>query len=170
MRVFVAMGSNIDPRLEYLKQAKCALAELAVDGSTLVSAPLYRSSPINCPPDSGEFINTAVGFDWDGSDPLVLLDQLQAIERSLGRDRSSESPQNAPRTIDLDILFTDAGEFHQQRLTLPHPRLHLRRFVLEPLAQIAGNAQIHPADATVNELLASLDSDEPALSMVTRHW
>lgn len=170
MRVFVAMGSNIDPRLGYLKQAKCAFAEIAVDGSTLVSAPLYRTSPVNCPPESGEFINTVVGFEWDGCDPLVLLDQLQSIERSLGRDRSADIAPNAPRTIDLDILFTDAGEFEHPRLTLPHPRLHLRRFVLEPLAEIAGDVRIHNENTTVNDLLASLDSGEPALSMVTRHW
>lgn len=170
MRVFVAMGSNIDPRLEYLKQAKCALAEIAVDGSTLLSAPLYRTSPVNCPPDSGEFFNTLVAFDWDGDNPLLLLDQLQAIERSLGRDRSADITANAPRTIDLDLLFTDAGEFEHPRLTLPHPRLHLRRFVLEPLADIAANLQIPGINTTTNELLTSLDSGEPALSMVTRHW
>lgn len=170
MRVFVAMGSNIDPRLEYLKQAKCALAELAANGSTLVSAPLYRTSPVDCPPQSGEFINTAVGFEWDGCDPLMLLDKLQAIERSLGRNRSMNDTPNAPRTIDLDMLFTDAGALAHPRLTLPHPRLHLRRFVLEPLAAIAGDVQIHPANVTANELLASLDSDQPALSMMARHW
>lgn len=170
MRVYVAMGSNIHPRIEYLKQAKCALAELAIDGSSLVSAPLYRSSPVDCPPGSGEFINTVVSFAWGGNDPVVLLDQLQAIERSLDRDRSSDDTQNSPRTIDLDILFTDCGDHVHPRLTLPHPRLHLRRFVLEPLADIAGDVTIHSADTTVNELFASLDSDEPALNMVSRYW
>ena len=170
MRVYIAMGSNIAPRLEYLKKAKHALSELAANAGSLISAPLYRTTPVDCPPEAGEFINTVVSFEWDGDFPVDLLDALQAIERSLGRDRSTDTTPNAPRTIDLDILFTDAGSFAHPRLTLPHPRLQERRFVLKPLADIAGDVTIQTHNATVNELLASLDSDEPELSMMTRHW
>ena len=164
----ISLGSNIGDRLNYLCAARERLRDLheGIDSEFLVS-PVYETEPVGCAPGTESFLNAVIQMQ-SSREPEELLDLLQTIEGSLGRP--GQRPKNAPRTIDLDLLFTDAGSFHHPRLTLPHPRLHRRRFVLQPLADIAGGVAIPPDNTTANELLVSLDSGEPALSMITRHW
>jgi len=171
MRVFIAMGSNIAPRAEHLSRARDAMQRLASGGAPLLCAPLFSSAPVDCPPEAGEFLNTVVALEWEGASLTELLDQLQAIERELGRDRSVVLPANSPRTIDLDLLFTEpASNVCTSRLQVPHPRLHLRRFVLAPLAAIAPDSHPLGSLGSTKELLESLDSSEPPLSVDAPQW
>lgn len=171
MRVFIAMGSNIAPRADYLVKARDAMQALANPGSHIDCAPLFSSAPVDCPPEAGEFLNTVVALDWPGENLESLLDELQAIERELGRDRSIHLPPNSPRTIDLDLLFTEpASSISTDRLELPHPRLHLRRFVLEPLTALAPDSTPFGTQVRAGELLDSLDSSEAPLSVTHATW
>lgn len=88
--------------------------------------------------------------------PEKLMETLLAIERELGRDRAATVPKG-PRTIDLDLLLYDDRVIHMSGLTVPHPAMHTRRFVLDPLAEIAPNA-VHPVlKRTARELLSTLN-------------
>ena len=86
----------------------------------------------------------------------TLLEAALAIERELGRDRGADSARDAPRTIDVDLLFAGDERHSTARLTLPHPRLRERRFVLAPLADLVPGLVLAPTGATVAQLLASL--------------
>ncbi len=128
---FVGVGSNLgDP----VRQVREALAELdRLPETRLVkSSSLYRSAPVGyaAQPD---FVNAVAQLET-GLPAEQLLDGLQDIEQRHARERSFA---NAPRTLDLDLLLFEDLEINTQRLVVPHPRLHERRFVLEPLAEIA---------------------------------
>ena len=147
---YVALGSNLgDPRQQLL-DAMAALANLP--GTRLLQrSRLYRTPPwgmLEQPP----FINAAVELDTALS-PHALLDALLAIERRAGRVRAE---RNGPRTLDLDLLHVDGVQLDDPQLTLPHPRMAERAFVLLPLHDIAPTLRL-PGQATVAELLARLD-------------
>jgi 2-amino-4-hydroxy-6-hydroxymethyldihydropteridine diphosphokinase len=101
----------------------------------LARSRLYETAPVGGPPQP-DFLNAAVLIAWSAS-PLVLLDALHAIETKLGRVRSVP---NAPRTIDLDILWIEGLILDDLRLIVPHPRLHERAFALAPLLDIVPDA------------------------------
>jgi 2-amino-4-hydroxy-6-hydroxymethyldihydropteridine diphosphokinase len=109
--------------------------------------------------DQPRFLNGAVALDTELG-PVELLAVLLEIERALGRVR--DGVRNGPRSIDLDLLLFDAETIRRPELTLPHPRLHERRFVLEPLADIDPELRV-PGRGTVAELLASLDEQASTL-------
>ncbi len=149
-RAFVGLGSNIGDRLALIDQAAKALA--ATRGAQLIQMACIRETdPVGGPPQ-GKFLNTVIELDT----PLTLhqlFTSLQAIERTLGRQSSPE--RWGPRPIDLDLLLYDSQVVQEPRLTVPHPRLHERRFVLEPLAELAP-ALTHPVlKRTIAELLAA---------------
>jgi 2-amino-4-hydroxy-6-hydroxymethyldihydropteridine diphosphokinase len=143
---YVGLGSNLgDPRRQ-LREAVHALA--ALPATRLVAASgLYRSAPLGNP-DQPEFLNAVAALDTE-LDPEALLDGLQAIEERHGRERPF---RNAPRTLDLDLLLYGARVQATDRLTLPHPRMHERAFVLRPLADLAPGAAI-PGRGPVRALL-----------------
>ncbi|MDW2982228.1 MAG: 2-amino-4-hydroxy-6-hydroxymethyldihydropteridine diphosphokinase [Rhodanobacter sp.] len=147
---YVALGSNLgDPRQQLL-DAMEALANLP-DTRLLQRSHLYRTPPwgvLEQPP----FINAAVELDTALS-PHALLDALLAIEQRAGRVRAG---RNGPRTLDLDLLHVTGVQLADPQLTLPHPRLAERAFVLLPLHDIAPTLRL-PGQATVAELLARLD-------------
>ena len=147
---YVALGSNLgDPRQQLL-DAMDALSNLP-DTRLLQRSRLYRTPPwgmLEQPP----FINAAVELDTALS-PHALLDALLAIEQRAGRVRAE---RNGPRTLDLDLLHVDGVQLDDPRLTLPHPRMAERAFVLLPLHDIAPTLRL-PGQATVAELLARLD-------------
>ena len=130
-RAYVGLGANLGADLlATLSQAATALAELP--GTRLVAlSSAWRSAPV----DAGgpDFLNAVAALDTT-LEPLQLLDALQAIEHTHGRERPY---RNAPRTLDLDLLLVDDVQLDTPRLTLPHPRLHERAFVLHPLLEIA---------------------------------
>ncbi|MDP3703782.1 MAG: 2-amino-4-hydroxy-6-hydroxymethyldihydropteridine diphosphokinase [Candidatus Omnitrophota bacterium] len=137
-RVFIGVGSNEGDRLAHISQAIKALG--AVDGIQVVQmAPIIETEPVGAPPQ-GPYLNTVVELDTT-LEPVPLLGVLKHIERALGRVPSSQ--RWGPRPIDLDLLLFGDQVIHTAELTVPHPRLHERMFVLEPLAQLAPDA-IHP--------------------------
>ncbi len=144
-RAFVALGANLgDPR-RAIVEAIDALGELP--GTRLLSvSSLYRSAPIDS--TGPDFLNAVVEIETPLA-PEALLDALQAIERAHGRDRPYA---NAPRTLDLDLLLHGEGVVDTVRLRLPHPRMHLRAFVLAPLAEIDPMLRI-PGQRGLAELL-----------------
>jgi 2-amino-4-hydroxy-6-hydroxymethyldihydropteridine diphosphokinase len=135
-RVFVGLGANLGDAAATLR---AALAELtALPGTSLVAAsPLYRSAPVDA--RGPNFINAVAELNTTLG-PVDLLRALQGIERAYGRERPFP---NAPRTLDLDLLLYGQRVIEEPALTLPHPRLHQRAFVLQPLGDLAPELE-HP--------------------------
>lgn len=128
---FIGLGSNLaDP----LVQVSGALEALNSLPKTRVvrSSSLYRSAPVGYL-DQPEFINAVAQVETELA-PRALLDALLALELECGRTRQF---RNAPRTLDLDVLLYDDLVHHEHGLTIPHPQMHLRAFVLQPLLEIA---------------------------------
>ena len=147
---FIGVGSNLaDP----LAQVRQALIELESIPGTRVTArsSLYRTSPVGYL-EQPDFINAAASVQTTLS-PQALLAALLAIENRHGRRRTM---RNAPRTLDLDLLLYGEVVLDQDGLTLPHPRLHERAFVLAPLAEIAPGAMV-PGRGRARDLLARVD-------------
>lgn len=145
-RAYVALGSNLqDPQQQVLR----AFDELNGLPHTRVVAcsALYRTAPVGYD-NQPDFINAAAEVETELT-PLALLRALLALETAHGRERPFP---NAPRVLDLDLLLYDDLTMHDAELTLPHPRLHERGFVLYPLADIAPNLRI-PGKGVVRDLL-----------------
>jgi 2-amino-4-hydroxy-6-hydroxymethyldihydropteridine diphosphokinase len=131
----IGLGANLGEPLATLTQALAALAQLP--GTALVAtSPFYRSAPIDA--TGPDFVN-AVALLRTELTPHALLAQLQRIEAEHGRERPY---RNAPRTLDLDLLLYGDAQIAAPDLTVPHPRMHERAFVLRPLADIAPDAVI----------------------------
>lgn len=147
--VYLGLGSNLGDRWANLHaavqrlQAEPGLRVVAVSG-------VYETAPVDCPPGSGDYLNSAVAVETDRS-PEDLLKLLLHIERQFGRVRTGP---NSPRTLDLDLLLYADRFIDAPDLIVPHPRLHERAFVLEPLAEIAAQ-HVHPVlGATIADLAA----------------
>lgn len=162
----IALGSNLGNRLRHLQEARDLLRSLAGPG-TLLQASVYQTEPVACPPDSPDFFNTVVEIGYTGS-AHDLLAATQAIESQLGRIASPE--RNAPRVIDVDILYFGDQRIDSGRLDLPHPRLTSRRFVLQPLADIRPDLVLPGDQVSIAEHLSRLDSQEPPLVIVQALW
>ena len=128
---YIALGANLGDPAATVRAAFGALANLP-DSRVLRCSSLYRTAPVGIA-DQPEFINAAAVLETLLA-PEALLDALLDVEHRFGRIRAE---RNGPRTLDLDILLYDDRVLDLPRLTLPHPRLHLRAFVLQPLAELA---------------------------------
>ncbi|MCH7227006.1 2-amino-4-hydroxy-6-hydroxymethyldihydropteridine diphosphokinase [Haloferula sp. A504] len=161
----LALGSNLGNRLAHLRQARDRLRKMSADG--LLQAPIYQTAPVACPEGSPDFYNTVVEIRFQGS-PQELLAAALSLELELGRDRSAGP--NAPRTIDIDLLYFGHETIAEADLELPHPRLTSRRFVLQPLADIRPDLVLPGDHSTIAEHLAHLDTNEPDLALVQAAW
>ncbi|MCL2636681.1 MAG: 2-amino-4-hydroxy-6-hydroxymethyldihydropteridine diphosphokinase [Betaproteobacteria bacterium] len=133
---YVALGANLGDPASTLRAAFGALANLPASRVVRCSS-LYRTAPVGLV-NQPDFIN-AVALLETTLEPAQLLAELLAIEGRFGRRRGE---RNGPRSLDLDLLLYDECRFDQPELTLPHPRLHLRAFVLRPLAEIAPDLRL----------------------------
>ena len=135
---YVALGANLGDAVAALQQAAAALAQLPLT-RLLQASSLYKTAPIDTdsggetPAPGGDYFNAVVALETGLSAP-ALLDQLQQLEQQAGRERPY---RNAPRTLDLDLLLYGSAGIDSARLTVPHPRMRQRAFVLVPLAEIA---------------------------------
>ena len=149
---YLSLGSNLGDRLRLIQEAVAALTVEA--GPVTALSSLYETEPWGFS-SPHRFLNVALALETTLS-PETLLAVTQHIERDLGRTHKSVDGQYADRTIDIDLLFVGDAVLDTPALTLPHPRLHLRRFVLEPLCEIAP-ALLHPLlRKSVSQLLAEL--------------
>lgn len=151
---YLGLGSNLGDRWASLQAAIRRLR--AEPGLRAIAiSQIYNSTPIDCPPGSGDYLNAAVAVETDRS-PADLLKLLHHIERQFGRIRTET---NAPRTLDLDLLLYGDLVIDTADLVVPHPRMHERAFVLVPLEGIAPDA-VHPVlKKTVCELLVGVNRD-----------
>ncbi len=147
---YIALGSNLEEPQRQLQAGFAALARLP-DTQLVAQSSLYRSAPVGYA-NQPDFVN-AVAVIHTTLTPRTLLDALLSIERMHGRVR--EFP-NAPRTLDLDLALYGERVINEPGLTVPHPRMHQRAFVLAPLAEIAPDAQV-PGHGRVRDLLAAVD-------------
>jgi 2-amino-4-hydroxy-6-hydroxymethyldihydropteridine diphosphokinase len=154
MRTAIALGSNIGNRQEALSLARAAVLQLPGVSGPYCCSSLYETEPVDATPGSESFLNAVIEFKFEG-EPDALLADLQAIEKNMGRP--AERAVNSPRVIDLDILYAGGLSLATPSLPLPHPRLHLRRFVLEPLAEILPEFRMFGHTKTVADLLTHLE-------------
>jgi 2-amino-4-hydroxy-6-hydroxymethyldihydropteridine diphosphokinase len=152
---YIALGSNLEPRGKYIQRALTMIAEQPGIEVLEVSS-VYETEPEGGPEGQPAFLNAAAKLKTTLT-PTELLNALQAIEKELGRKRDVFW---GPRTIDLDILLFDQEIVSTDRLIIPHPLMHERRFVLQPLAQIAPEV-MHPIlQMTARTILESLGEEE----------
>lgn len=156
MKAFIALGSNLgDSRALVLKGIETLrkLSRTPPRGSSL-----WRSTPVDCPPGSADFINAVAEIEPLVETPEELLKALQTIEREFGR--TPKTILNEARPLDLDLLAWGSEVRTSPELTLPHPRAHLRAFVLAPLAEIAPDLILPGQGKSVRELLQNLRTGE----------
>lgn len=153
----VSLGSNLPSSYGSPRSTLDAALSLLQEFSTekIQCSSLWQTAPADCPEESPEFVNAiAILKPGRGETPLSLLLKLQALEIKFGRSRVIT--QNAPRTLDLDLICFGDIRLQTPTLTLPHPRAHLRSFVLRPLAELAPGLHIPGQALSVAELLAGL--------------
>ena len=166
MRIGVALGSNLGDRLANLRAARKAIADLTGAKGSVLESPVYETEPVGCEPGAGKFLNAVLEIEYNG-DPTDLLQKLIRIEESLGRDRNHA--RNVSRKIDIDLLYAGELNVENEQLQLPHPRLHLRKFVLQPLADIRPELILPNQTKTVRELLAQTE-DSTKVTCLAEKW
>ena len=165
MRTGIALGSNLGDRLANLRAARQALVDLPNVKPPVLSSPVYETEPVDCEPGAGKFLNAVVEIEYDG-DPSELLEQLVRVEESLGRER--DHARNVSRKIDIDLLYAGDLTVKNERLQLPHPRMHLRKFVLQPLADIRPDLRLPDQTKTARELLAQIKDSTKVMSFAEK--
>ena len=144
--IFIGLGSNQGDRRDFLRRATAALQGQGL--SVVLRSSLYRTDPVEVI-DQEEFLNQVVGC-WTALPPENILEACLGVEQSLGRLRTHDK---GPRRIDLDLLLAGEDVREEAALKVPHPRMHLRRFVLVPLVEIAPAAWHPVLRTTAAELL-----------------
>jgi 2-amino-4-hydroxy-6-hydroxymethyldihydropteridine diphosphokinase len=155
--VFVALGSNLGDSRKIFLDAMVRLQKFSA--MPILKSSLWQTSPVNCPPDSPKFLNAVVALNpFAEETPESLLEKLQNLEKEFGR--AAKKILNEPRPLDLDLIAFGTEIRSSPKLILPHPRAHTRKFVLQPLDEIAPELILPGQTQTVAQLLAELNSDE----------
>ncbi len=163
MLAIVALGSNLGDSAQVLRDAMTRLQ--ALSDSPILKSSLWQTTPVDCPPGSPDFMNAVVGLGpRAGETPESLLEKLRGLEQEFGRQ--PKQILNEPRPLDLDLIAFGNGTCNTPHLSLPHPRAHLRRFVLEPLSEIAPDLILPGQTKTVSQLLAQLSDQEVVVRLV----
>ena len=186
-RAAIAIGSNLGDRLGNLQMARDRIRTL--EGVTLpaVQSAVYETSPVECEAGAQKFYNAVIEIGFEGSAD-ELFEALQQIERALGRNRDTPSPHSSPtgrggrkapgegmpkrnvsRTIDLDLLYFGSEERAEPPLQLPHPRMTGRKFVLQPLCDLAPDLRLPGQTKNVGELLADLP-EQGKMTLLMDTW
>lgn len=159
---FVALGSNLGDSRSIVLEAISRLQEFS--DSPLLKSSLWQTSPVDCPPGSPPFINAVVGLAPRPSEtPEGLLSKLKALEKEFGRQ--PKKVLNEPRPLDLDLIAFRSEVRATRTLTLPHPRAHQRRFVLEPLNELAPGLILPGQSKTVQQFLSLLSNPEKVVKL-----
>jgi len=166
MRTGIALGSNLGDRLANLAAGRDEVLKLPDVSAPVLRSRVYETEPVGTGPDTGPFLNAVMEIGHS-ADPFALLAALRGIESALGRP--TRYPRNAPRTLDLDILYAGDLVLNDDPLILPHPRLHLRRFVLAPLNDIRPDLRLPGHSRTVAEQLAQL-ADPASVTVFAERW
>ncbi|MGY0695004.1 2-amino-4-hydroxy-6-hydroxymethyldihydropteridine diphosphokinase [Virgibacillus sp. FSP13] len=154
MGIYIALGTNIEPRYQHLTEALTLLEEnnaISVEKKSSI----YETAPVGYT-DQADFLNMVIELNTDLS-AIELLDVCQSIELQLGRKREIRF---GPRTIDLDILIFNNENEETKRLIIPHPRMHERAFVLIPLAEIEPDLCILNRNKSVTDLVKDLSAQD----------
>lgn len=167
MLAFIALGSNLGDSRNIILDAMSRLQKFSLE--PVLKSSLWQTTPVDCPPDSPKFLNAVIGLVPEkGETPESLLNKLQGLEKEFGR--KPKKTLNEPRPLDLDLVAFgnevrlaapkegEGGDTPE--LVLPHPRAPLRRFVLQPLSEIAPQLILPNQTMTVSQLLADLKTDE----------
>jgi len=157
MRAGIALGSNIGDRLANLRAAYREVVNLSSDPTRIRCSSIYETSPVDSPPGVGSYLNAVMEIEFENP-AIALCDSLLKIERRLGRP--SNRPRNAPRIIDLDLLYAGNLTLNSPEIVIPHPRISHRRFVLEPLADIASELVLPGHTVSIRDLLMRLKTEE----------
>jgi len=157
MLAFVALGSNLGDSQKIISDAMARLQDCS--DSPILKSSLWQTSPVNCPPDSPTFVNAVVGLiPQKNETPESLLEKLRELEKEFGR--APKTIPNEPRPLDLDLIAFGSETRDTPELILPHPRAQLRKFVLQPLCEIAPELVLPGYGKAVSQLLAEISSEE----------
>lgn len=154
-KIGLSLGSNLGDRLANLSIAVRRLEPVRSSDHFLVSS-VYETDPVGCPPGSPSFYNATIEIETELT-PLALLEETQRLEIQMGREEDHE--KNAPRPIDIDLLYYGDLVVDSPDLALPHPRMYQREFVLRPLREIR-------PDLVSEELLSSVSNQEEKVAPI----
>lgn len=153
---FVALGSNLGDSRRLLEAAFQRLQDFSA--TPIRRSSLWRSSPVDCPPGSPDFLNAVAALKpLAGETPESLLGKLKELEVEFGR--TPKAVMNEPRPLDLDLIAFGDELRNSPQLTLPHPRAHLRAFVLQPLAELAPDLKLPGMTQSVSTFLGAFSSE-----------
>ena len=166
MKAGIALGSNLGDRAEHIDAATRFIFSLHTGPDAPLRSAVYETEPVDCAPGTAAFFNAVMEIE-SPLEPAALLARLREFENQQGR--ASERANNSPRVIDLDLLYLGDTRLESPELTLPHPRMTTRRFVLQPLADIRPDLVLPGQTLTVAQLLAAL-REKPAARLAAYEW
>ena len=154
---YIALGSNLGNSRKIILDALARLQNFSA--GPILKSSLWQTTPVDCPPDSPKFVNAIVGLiPRKDETPESLLEKLRGLEKEFGRQ--PKKIPNEPRPLDLDLIAFGNEIRNSPELILPHPRAHQRRFVLQPLGELAPELILPGQTKTVLQLLGELRSEE----------